>query len=323
MSTSRNRGTTVADTTVPSFGYDELQGGPRSAQLRRCLAEQGVFYLREEAEWEAEHRRAYAALMDFFVDATEEERAAVTNPSPRSRRGYSKLESESTAQVTSTGDYADYSMAYSMGVADNLFPSPELEAVMVRYFDRMYRAARDVAGLVLAAADADVEGGVERLLDCDPVLRFRYFPEVPEHRCAEHQPLRMASHYDLSIVTLIHQRPCANGFVSLQCEEGGGFVDLPFVPGTSIIVGGAVGTLVTDGRVKAPKHRVRAPGIADRFGSSRTSAVFFLRPNPEFRFSVSAARALGFDVSLGGETATFRDWIGGNYANLGATAVAP
>lgn len=310
----------MADTTVPIFSFPELQEGLRRDEFRTCLTEKGVFYLTEPPIPEGEYRRARAAMMDFFVHASEEEKASVMNANPSIRRGYSRLEAESTAKVTNTGDYSDYSMAYSMGMFENLFPSSELEEVLTPYFGRTYAAAQEVARSVLDAAGARCEGGVDSFLECDPVLRFRYFPEVPEHRCAEHQPLRMAPHYDLSIVTLIRQEPCSNGFVSLQCEVGGSFVGLPSMPGSLVVVCGAVSTLVSGGKVKAPKHRVLAPASEQRVGSSRTSSVFFLRPGADFTFSIPLAKACGFDVSLGGDTATFKDWIGGNYVNLNTRA---
>jgi deacetoxycephalosporin-C synthase/deacetoxycephalosporin-C hydroxylase len=129
----------------------------------------------------------------------------------------------------------------------------------------------------------------------------------------------MATHYDLSILTLLHQEPCPNGFVSLQCKLGDELVDLPARPGALLVMCGAVATLVSDGQAHAPRHHVRSPDAAHLAGSRRTSWVFFLRPRPELAFSVPRARAYGFDVTLRGETATFADWIGGNYLNLHTT----
>ncbi len=312
-------------TIPPIFGLAELQQGLRTDELRACLRDQGVFYLKGDGVPEAAHQDARDAIMAFLEHGSEDQKSSLVAPDPRIRRGYSKLEAESTAKVTGSGDYSDYSMNYSMGTTGNLFPSPAFERVVSPYFDKMYGAARAIAREVLRAADARLEGGaggMDAFLDCDPVLRFRYFPEVPAHRVAEHQPLRMALHYDLSIVTLIRQEPCPNGFVSLQCKIGDDFVDLPTVPDAMVVICGAVAALVTEGRVHAPKHHVRAPSAAQQAGSRRTSSVFFLRPRSDFTFSVPLARACGFDVELRGETATFADWIGGNYLNLHTTADA-
>ncbi|MFE0171101.1 2OG-Fe(II) oxygenase family protein [Streptomyces sp. NPDC059002] len=304
------------DTTVPTFSLTELQEGLRQDEFRSCLADLGVFYLTDSVLSEADQKSAKDVAVDFFEHGTDEEKRAVTSTVPTIRRGFTGLESESTAQITNTGTYSDYSMCYSMGTSDNVFPTADFERIWTHYFDRMYEATRDVARQVLRATGTEPAGGTEAFIDCEPLLRFRYFPEVPEDRSAEEQPLRMAPHYDLSTVTIIQQTPCANGFVSLQCEVGGTFVDLPARPDAVLVFCGAIATLVTGGQVKAPRHHVAAPGRDQIAGSSRTSSVFFLRPDADFTFSVPLAKECGFDISLEGETATFQDWIGGNYVNI-------
>ncbi|MFE2595499.1 2OG-Fe(II) oxygenase family protein [Streptomyces sp. NPDC059396] len=309
----------MADTTVPVFSLTELRKGADQEKFRRCVTEMGVFYLTDYGVREKDHRLAADTAMDFFEHGTPEEKEAVTTKIPTMRRGYSALEAESTAQVTNTGTYTDYSMSYSMGVSGNLFPSQRFETVWTDHFTSLYAAAREAARVVLNATGTYDAGDMETLLDCDPVLRLRYFPEVPEHRAAEREPRRMAPHYDLSIITLIHQTPCANGFVSLQAEIGGTMVDLPAVPDAVIVLCGAIAPLATQGAVPAPQHHVRAPGAGMREGSDRMSSVFFLRPSTDFTFSVPKARTYGLDVSLDAESATFGEWIGTNYITMHAT----
>lgn len=309
----------MADTTVPIFSLTELRKGADQEKFRRCVTEMGVFYLSDYGVREKDHRLAADTAMDFFEHGTPEEKEAVTTKIPTMRRGYSALEAESTAQVTNTGTYTDYSMSYSMGISGNLFPSGQFETVWTDHFKSLYSAAREAARVVLNATGTYDAGDMETLLDCDPVLRLRYFPEVPEHRAAEREPRRMAPHYDLSIITLIHQTPCANGFVSLQAEIGGTMVDLPAVPDAVIVLCGAIAPLATQGAVPAPQHHVRAPGAGMRVGSDRMSSVFFLRPSTDFTFSVPKARTYGLDVSLDAATATFGEWIGTNYITMHAT----
>jgi deacetoxycephalosporin-C synthase len=306
----------MTDTTVPTFSLTELRQGLRPEEFRDCLLNKGAFYLTECGGSAAEHQLATDIALDFFEHGSAQQKEAVTSRIPTIRRGFTRLESESTAKITDSGNYTDYSMSYSMGTTDNLFPTDTFEKIWTGYFDRMYLAAQQTARTVLQAAASCPLDELDLLLDCDPVLRLRYFPEVPEDRAAENEPLRMAPHYDLSIVTLIQQTPCANGFVSLQCEIGGTMVDLPARQDAAVVLCGAVATIIADGKVKAPRHHVAAPPADRRVGSSRTSSVFFLRPSSDFAFSVPRARELGFDVSLTGERATFADWIGGNYIDL-------
>ncbi|MFE0171105.1 2OG-Fe(II) oxygenase family protein [Streptomyces sp. NPDC059002] len=306
----------MADTTVPIFSLAALKKGIDQEQFRACVTEMGVFYLTDSGVSESDHRLATDTATDFFTHGTPEEKQAVTTKVPTMRRGYSALGAESTAQVTNTGTYTDYSMSFSMGISDNLFPSQRFETVWTDYFDRLYASAQETARLILESTGTYDAGDMDTLLDCDPVLRLRYFPEVPEDRAAEQEPRRMAPHYDLSIMTFIHQTPCANGFVSLQAEIGGEMVSLPVVPDAVIVLCGAIAPLATQGAVPAPKHHVRSPGAGLRAGSDRTSSVFFLRPSTDFTFSVPKAREYGLDVSLDAETATFGEWIGTNYVTM-------
>ncbi|MCD9006278.1 2OG-Fe(II) oxygenase family protein [Luteimonas sp. XNQY3] len=307
---------------IQMFEMEALAQGQHSDAFCRALFEHGVFYVREDAHIKRMHDAAMDVVMDLFQNGTLEQKQALTNPTPRMRRGFSALEAESTAKITNGGQYTDYSMVYSVGLGDNLFPSAAFEQVWQDYFNALYARSQTIAAAVLRAAGADAGQDLAQVLDCDPLLRFRYFPEVPADRCAEQEPRRMAPHYDLSIITLIQQTPCANGFVSLQCEIDGQFVDIPPVPGAMVVFCGAVAPLLSNGRIRAPRHQVASPPMDRRVGSSRTSSVLFLRPTPDFEFSVPLARASGLDVEFTGDTATFGDWIGGNYRNL-RTAASP
>ncbi len=304
------------DTHMNVFELDALRAGARLDTFRKTLFEHGVFYVREDERLVQEHAKAKAAVMELFENSTPEQRNAMKNLTPNIRRGFSDLEAESTAKITNGGEYTDYSMAYSIGLSGNLYPSEAFERIWTAYFDCFYAITRDIAREVLVASDAVLDESVEDFLQCDPLLRFRYFPEVPEDRCAEQEPQRMAPHYDLSVITTIQQTACANGFVSLQSEVESRYVDLPPIPGCMVVFCGAVAPLVSAGRIKAPRHRVASPSIDRRIGSARTSSVFFLRPKPEFRFSVPLARSSGLDVDFTGDTATFGEWIGSNYVNL-------
>lgn len=306
----------LSDSVIPIYSLVDLQNGIYKPDFRRCLLEKGVFYLIDHGIPPSDYQTFETTTIDFFRNASDKEKANVNSENPAIRRGFSQLESESTAQITDAGSYTDY----SMGMSENLFPSRVFEKVWTNHFDQLYELAQIVAKEVLQMAGDYSERSLESLSDCDPVLRFRYFPEVPEHRCAEDEPLRMAPHYDLSIVTLINQTKCPNGFVSLQCNFDGTLVELPPISNALIVMCGAVASVASGGAVKAPVHQVVAPSREQRVGSNRTSNVFFLRPKPEFEFSVTAARACGLNIESDREKITFQEWIGGNYRNLKTNA---
>jgi len=301
---------------VPVFSLSDLKSGKGLSELAAAVAEKGIFYISDCGLTDEDHKEARETYVDFFKNGSQDEKRSVTLEDRNARRGFSGLEWESTAVVTDTGKYSDYSTCFSMGIGNNMFPNSKFEGTWQSYFDRMYQTTKDVASAVLTSVGATPDKGIEDFLECDPLLRLRYFPEVPEDRVAEKEPLRMGPHYDLSIITLVHQTACANGFVSLQCEVDGEFVDLPTRPDAMVVFCGAVGTLATEGQIKAPKHRVKSPGHEQRLGSSRTSSVFFLRPKPDFSFNVKQAREWGFNVLIPEERTTFSDWLGGNYVNM-------
>ncbi|OAQ67220.1 cephalosporin biosynthesis expandase/hydroxylase [Pochonia chlamydosporia 170] len=301
---------------VPIFSLQDLKNGLCQEEFVHCLTQKGIFFLSDTGLTDGDHTSARETCVNFFKNASEEQKKSVTLGDRNARRGFSGLEWESTAIVTETGQFSDYSTCYSMGINNNLFPNENFEKVWQSYFDRMYAASQDTARVVLEAVNAKPVNGIDDFLDCEPLLRLRYFPDVPENRVAEEEPLRMGAHYDLSTITLVHQTACVNGFVSLQCEVDGEFVDLPTKPDTMVVFCGAVGTLVSKGKIKAPKHRVKSPGRDQRVGSSRTSSVFFLRPKPSFSFNVPQAIEWGFNIRIPTETTTFGDWLGGNYVNM-------
>jgi deacetoxycephalosporin-C synthase/deacetoxycephalosporin-C hydroxylase len=306
--------------TIPTFDLQALKQGAEWDALRRCLTEKGVFLLTGCVVLEDDHSAARRVALQFFENGTSGQKAAVSSPDAKARRGFTGLESESTASITNSGSYTDYSMCYSMGTSGNLFPDGDFQAAWEDYFGRLHAAARELSQVILDIVGAEPaalgESHKATLLDGEPVLRLRYFPEVPPHRVAEAEPLRMAPHYDVSLVTLIHQTPCPNGFVSLQCQVDGKYEDVPAATGTLLVLCGAIATIVSEGKVRAPMHRVVAPSRDQQEGSGRTSSVFFLRPKPEFEFDLPKAKAYGFNISLDGQRTTFGEWMGGNYANL-------
>jgi deacetoxycephalosporin-C synthase len=102
--------------------------------------------------------------------------------------------------------------------------------------------------------------------------------------------LRMAAHYDISTITLIHQTPCADGFVSLQCEVDVVFGHVSTFPDALLVFCGAVATLIPQGKIKAPRHHAVAPGENECIESSWTPSFFFLRLDSDFKFDVRKAK---------------------------------
>lgn len=277
--------------------------GELAKAFLHCLRATGIMYLTNCELDDAVHEPAYRAVMEFFLSSPPEERAKLTGAM---RRGFIPLEGESVAKVMNNGHFADYSMAFSMGSADNVFPSSSFAEVWTRYYDQVSMTGARLVNVATTVLR------IPPVTAFDNLLRCRHYPDVPEHRAAELEPMRIAAHHDVSFFTLIHQTPCANGFVSNQCCVGNAFVGVPTVPNTIIAQVGALLAILTEGDARCPPHRVAAPPRRLLKGSARNASIMFLRPPPDYPFSVSTAHRLGFAERLRGKTARFGDWIGAN-----------
>lgn len=183
---SEKEETDMTDSTVPTFSLAELRNSQRREEFRRCVTEKGVFYLTGSGLSEADQQSARDVAVDFFQNRSAEEKKGVSAPDSRIRRGFTRLELESTAKITDSGRYSDYSMSYSTGRTDNLFPSAEFQGKWEEYFQRMKGTAQDVAREVLRVVGGSM--GSVLLERSDPLLRLRYYPEVPEGRVAKEEP---------------------------------------------------------------------------------------------------------------------------------------
>lgn len=302
--------------TVPTFYLRDLEAllGPNADQsvlraFRECLNLQGVFYLSDPSLAEEVHAAARTKAMEFFAKGDAKAKQRMVSTQTHLRRGYLALGHESTAKSTNLGDYVDLAMAFSMGEHSNLFPDEEFANIWSKYFAAVKAASHRLWHVTRVLYKLDN-------IPTDDVLRLRYYPDVGKDRAAEVEPLRVAPHHDVSVYTLIHQTPCVNGFVSLQCEWDGVYHEVPTIPGTMVVQVGAVLSVMSRGALKSPKHRIAAPPLNLIQGSSRSALVYHIRPQPYVPISVREAHRLGFGDRLRGDIATFGEWVGGNYARI-------
>ena len=194
------------------FQLSELLSMDVPERFRRQVVDYGFFYLQVHGIADSLHEGAKGAAMSLFIDGSIETKQLLKPARKDVRRGYSDLEAESTAFVTNSGSFSDYSMCFSMGSNENVFPSKAFETAWTSYYAALKVLSEHVARAVMAGAAGLRDDAVDALFPCEPLLRLRYFPEVPDHRTADRIPMRMASHYDLSIVTLVQQTPVRKRF---------------------------------------------------------------------------------------------------------------
>lgn len=304
-------------TKIPKYSLRELESAvaasgtnvPLLVSFGKCLSSHGCFYLFDCDVCDSDYEALCAVTLRFFSDATEEERAKMTVKDKSVRRGFLALENESTAKSTNTGVYSDYLTAFSMGDHSNVFPNAEFEAAWTSLYKRVSATAIRLLEIMLQMY------GIKRMR-YDNLLRCRLYPDVPKDRAAEFVPLRVAAHNDTSLITLIHQTPCANGFVSLQGTFDGAFVDIPTVPDTHVVQIGSVLSVLSNGRLLSAKHQIAAPPLRLIEGSARTATVFHVRPTPDELIPVATAHRLGVGDKLRGTLAPFGEWLGGIYVRI-------
>lgn len=241
-------------------------------------------------------------------------------------RGYTRYRLESTARLFGSSRGKDLCMKYTMGpeltaeevrrrissevdvasnaYSPNVFPTPGFRAAWVRYYECVQRVSGQLLELLGDALELNVESRSvwnEMLVEksCGELRYFQY-PDVPLEACADlsgNVADRMAAHFDLDVITLLHQTPCENGFISLEAKLGEEYSRVPAIRGTLVVNLGEVIRLLTGGRVKATLHRVARPPQSHHRGSARDVAVFFQAPPLNARL-----RPVVFSSGVGQET---------------------
>jgi deacetoxycephalosporin-C synthase/deacetoxycephalosporin-C hydroxylase len=274
------------------------------AALRDAVTQSGFFYLKNPGMTDDEIE-ALSNLTRAFYGEPEEYKQRFDRHDQV--RGYTGYRFESTARFFGTSRGKDLCMKYTMGpdlsleevlervtsqqdidsnaYSPNVFPDPFFEAAWTRCYNRVHSASIGVLEALREALELGPESSQvwqEMLMEksCGE-LRFFQYPDVPRSACADASGAgedRMAAHFDMDVITLLHQTPCDNGFISLEAEIGQKFVKLPAIRGTLVVNLGEVLRLLTGGHIKATIHRVVRPPQRLHLGSARDVLVFFQAP---------------------------------------------
>jgi len=273
-------------------------------RLGEAVTESGFFYLKNHGIAEEAIERLAQQTRSFFGMPESHKRQFDHH---QRIRGYTGYRFESTARFFGTGSGQDLCMKYTMGpelseeevraritseediasnaYSENVYPSESFRAAWVSYYDAVHRASMvllDAMGQALRLDTDSQRVWSEMLIErsCGE-LRFFQYPDVPKLACVDSPgagPDRMAAHFDMDVVTLLHQTPCDNGFISLEALIGEEYVKLPAIRGTLVVNLGEILRLLTCGRVKATVHRVVRPPMRLHAGSARDVLVFFQAP---------------------------------------------
>jgi isopenicillin N synthase-like dioxygenase len=291
--------------------------------LRKSVTGSGFFYVKNHGMTEAEIEAISNTTRAFFGRPEAEKQTCNGHDTVR---GYTGYRYESTARFFGTSRGKDLCMKYTMGpeltpeelaervtceediasnaYSPNIFPDEPFRAAWLRAYTGVHRASVELLealGEALALEPESRRVWSEMLVEksCGE-LRFFQYPDVPREACADvpgNGVDRMAAHFDMDVITLLHQTPCDNGFISLEASIDGEFVKIPAIRGTFVVNLGEVLRLLTGGRVRATVHRVVRPPQSLHRGSARDVMVFFQAPPLSARL-----RAITFSDGVGVDT---------------------
>jgi deacetoxycephalosporin-C synthase/deacetoxycephalosporin-C hydroxylase len=291
--------------------------------LREAVTHSGFFYVKNHGISEEEIEAISNSTRSFFGQPEEYKKAFDRH---QQVRGYTGYRFESTARFFGTGKGKDLCMKYTIGpeltpeevreritseediasnaYSPNIFPDSGFREVWANYYDRVHRASMALLEALGEALELDTESRNvwgEMLIEksCGE-LRFFQYPDVPRIACADipgNGADRMAAHFDMDVITLLHQTPCENGFISLEAKIGEEFVKIPAIRGALVVNLGEVLRLLTGGQIKATVHRVVRPPQSQHFGSARDVLVFFQAPPLNARL-----RPITFASGVGSDT---------------------
>jgi isopenicillin N synthase-like dioxygenase len=159
----------------------------------------------------------------------------------------------------------------------NLWPHdiPELEQVVLSYFQTLARLARDLYRLAEIALGLPADYLAPYFKEPSFTLRLANYPE----QSTPPQPgqLRYGAHHDYGGLTILHQDDAPGG---LQvCDKSGVWHGVPHHPGAFIINVGDLLSRWTNDRWRSTLHRVVNPPRDARDSTQRLSVVFFTGPD--------------------------------------------
>jgi isopenicillin N synthase-like dioxygenase len=158
---------------------------------------------------------------------------------------------------------------------------PAFRDVVPEYARQVRALGAHLLALLSEALGLPHAGYLQRDAGCldGPALGCHYYPPCPEPRLT----LGTTRHSDPSFLTVLLQDDAVGG---LQALVGGGWVDVPPLPGALVVNVGDFLQLMSNDRFKSVEHRVVAvPGTA----AARVSAACFFRPTG----AAASSRAYG------------------------------
>ncbi len=160
---------------------------------------------------------------------------------------------------------------------------PEFHDTALEYYRAMEHLFHHLMSLIARAADLPAEFWKPFFTKHCSTLSGTNYPEPPAEMCRPDVE-RMGQHEDGTMLTILYHENPANGAEHLQVKCDGEWQAAPAREGTLLVNIGQLLEAVTNGRLKATRHRVVMPEKPE--GSHRLSLAFFCNPNYNSVFEV-------------------------------------
>ena len=285
--TTSERQAASDSTSVPIVGFAPFLAGDREGKrhvaraIRDACETTGFFYLTEHGVPQSEIDAVFAAARQFFALPLEKRMdvALVIGPN----RGYQPLGARlypGEADAPDGNESYKYQHELPPDDADilagdrvhaaNRWPQdlPGFRETLIGYYDRMERLGD--ALLCAFALALDLDETYFAAFYRKPLTQINLLHYPPHPPTATDRQFGLRPHADTTSFTILAQ----GDVEGLQVEHGGGWVDVPPIPGAYVINIGDMMARWTNDRFASTPHRV-----INRAGRERYSIPFFAIPD--------------------------------------------
>ncbi|WP_205032046.1 isopenicillin N synthase family dioxygenase [Hwanghaeella grinnelliae] len=276
---------------MPALPIIDLEGFPLDAAKRdgiagaldRAFREYGFCVVTGHAVPVDVRKQAFAASRAFHALPDDEKRAIAVN---EFHRGYiapktSKIVTSSVDKVTKPNLSESFMMMHPVDAGDPRFGTPlqgpnqwpmtlqDFRSAVENYYKALDTAARHLTQL-LARALGQPDDSFDRFFEHPTVyLRLLHYPPIPQG--AEADLYGSAPHTDYGFMTLLAQDDIGGLQVRATESQGGGWIDVPYVPDSFVVNVADLLSHWSGGRWPSTPHRV----LNNRSGKDRYSIPFF------------------------------------------------